>query len=93
MDLSYTRVTDAGLVHLQRFADLEELHIAGTGITDAGLEDLKKLKNLRRINADRSLISRNGQLELVKFLAPRARADAIKRGSRGPRSVHAYRAI
>ena len=65
IDLSYTRVTDDGLAHLQRFEGLEELHITSTEITDAGIEQLMKLEKLRLIRADQSKISRKGQLKLI----------------------------
>ena len=81
LNLSYTKVTDAGLAHLQRFPDLEELHVAGTEVSDAGLEHLMKLDKLRLIVADQSKISRKGQLKLIKLLAPRQQAHATSTGA------------
>jgi hypothetical protein len=47
VDLSFTRVTDAGLVHLAGTARLRELYLCGTGVTEEGLEHLSGLTNLR----------------------------------------------
>jgi len=43
-------ITDAGLEHLKRLTQLEELTLMGTHITDAGLEHLGALKNLQMLN-------------------------------------------
>jgi len=42
-----SRISDAGLVHLNGLTNLEELHLRATQITDAGLEHLKGLTNLK----------------------------------------------
>lgn len=46
------RVTDAGLAHLERMPQLEELNLSGwhSPITDRGLAVLRHLKNLRRFD-------------------------------------------
>lgn len=47
-----TRVTDAGLAHLERMPQLEELNLSGwhSQITDRGLAVLRHLKKLRRFD-------------------------------------------
>ncbi len=74
INLSFTKITDDGLKHLQRMPQLEEVRIAHTQVTDAGVEHLMELENLWLIDANQSMISRKGQLKLIKFLAPRAQA-------------------
>ena len=50
LDLSGTKVTNAGLKHLAKAKDLTELDLADTQVTDAGLNELAGLKNLRRLS-------------------------------------------
>jgi hypothetical protein len=42
LDLNGTRVTDAGLEHLQRLKQLRDLHIIGTACTADGEEKFKQ---------------------------------------------------
>ena len=42
LDLSYTKITDAGLVHLKGLSNLKELYLWKTKITDAGVKSLKE---------------------------------------------------
>lgn len=47
LDLSRcSKVTDAGIKHLQSVANLEKLWISQTGVTEAGISLLASLKNL-----------------------------------------------
>jgi Leucine-rich repeat (LRR) protein len=46
LDLSFTNVTDAGLLHLRDLERLHRLHLHGTQIGDAGLEHLKTMNTL-----------------------------------------------
>lgn len=47
LDLSRcSKVTDAGIKHLQSVANLEKLWISQTGVTEAGVSLLASLKNL-----------------------------------------------
>jgi hypothetical protein len=41
VDLSNTKVTDAGLVHLQGLTKLQELYLSKTNVTDAGVKKLQ----------------------------------------------------
>ena len=79
IDLSYTKISNDALKSLQRLPNLEQIHIASTAITDEGLEHLMQMEKLWLINANHSKISRQGQLKLIKFLAPRAQARAVER--------------
>ena len=42
LELTRTRVTDAGLVHLKSLTKLSVLHLAMTQVTDAGVEVLEQ---------------------------------------------------
>ena len=44
-----TKVTEAGLKHLSRLANLRELRLRGFTITDAGLKNLAGLSQLRKL--------------------------------------------
>ncbi len=49
LNLEYTGVDDAGVVHLKGLPDLQMLNLVGTGITDKGLMLLAEIKSLKRI--------------------------------------------
>jgi len=42
LNLSRSKITDAGLVHLKGLTGLQTLDLGGTEVTDAGFADLKK---------------------------------------------------
>ena len=42
LNLSNTKVTDAGLVHLKSMSRLTKLTLTGTPVTDAGVAEAKK---------------------------------------------------
>ena len=68
LDLSYTKITDAGLVHLKGLPNLEELDLVGCyKITDAGLVHLKGLTKLEYLNLSYTNITDAG-LEHLKGL-------------------------
>ena len=50
VDLSSSKVADAGLVHLKKFAQLQSLDLTQTQVTDAGLEHLNGLAQLQSLN-------------------------------------------
>jgi hypothetical protein len=50
VDLSDSKVTNAGLAHLKTLRDLEELDLARTDVTDAGLKHLQGLVKLRSLS-------------------------------------------
>jgi hypothetical protein len=43
LSLSETRVTDAGLAHLQKLKGLRNLYLKGTKVTSQGVADLRKV--------------------------------------------------
>ena len=47
LHLSHTKITDRGLIFVQKLKLLEELHVANCCITDDGISHLYTLKNLR----------------------------------------------
>ena len=42
VDLTLTRVTDAGLVHLKGTINLKQLSVLATRVTDSGMKELKR---------------------------------------------------
>jgi hypothetical protein len=42
LNVSGTKVTDAGLVHLKQLPKLTKLNLAGTAVTEQGVNDAKK---------------------------------------------------
>ena len=50
LDLSFTKVTDAGLIRLQGLSQLKTLDLSNTAITDEGLDYLIPLSNLLTAN-------------------------------------------
>ena len=49
LDLSSTKVTDAGLSHLKGLTNLNTLSLFGTKVTDAGMVHLTGLTNLSKL--------------------------------------------
>jgi len=49
VDLSKTKVTDAGLKELASLPELQELNLRNTAVTGAGMKDLKGLKKLVKV--------------------------------------------
>jgi hypothetical protein len=68
LNLSYTNVTDAGLVHLRHLKRLESLSLGNTRITDAGLVRLHGLKNLNLVYLTGTGATPQGIAELRKAL-------------------------
>jgi Leucine rich repeat len=64
LDLSFTRVSDAGLVHLKRMTNLSKLHLWGTEITDAGLVHLKGMTNLTALSLGNTRVTDAGMVHL-----------------------------
>lgn len=50
LDLSSTTISDADMVHLEKFTNLRRLKLNETKITDEGLKSIGKLANLRSLN-------------------------------------------
>jgi Leucine-rich repeat (LRR) protein len=68
LDLSDTRVSDAGLKELAPLKNLQILDLSGTRVTDAGLKELALLKNLQALDLAGTKVSDEGIKELKKSL-------------------------
>jgi hypothetical protein len=60
-------VTDATLLAVARFGELEELSLSGAHVTDAGLARLEGLKRLRRLNLSRTPLGDAGLHSLMQI--------------------------
>ena len=65
LNLSKSKVSDAGLELLTKFTNLKRLHLENTGIGDVGLAHLKSLPNLEYLNLYGTNISDAGLQELT----------------------------
>ena len=68
LQLSGTRVANAGLEHLKHLTGLRVLWLYDTRISDAGLPLLQGLTGLRVLNLRSTLVSKGGINALQKFL-------------------------
>jgi hypothetical protein len=50
LSLGTTRITAAGLAHLQEIRTLAEIHLRRTGVTAAGIQKLKKALPKCKVN-------------------------------------------
>ena len=57
LNLSNTKITDAGLAHLKGLTNLEKLWLYKTNVTDAGLAHLKGFKKLNGLNLSFTLVT------------------------------------
>jgi hypothetical protein len=64
VNLSYTQVTDAGLVHLQGLTGLQILGVYNTHVTDAGLAHLEGLTGLQRVSLSSTQVTDAGLVHL-----------------------------
>src|SRR5437870_1075211 len=64
VDLHGTRVTDAGLEHLQGLSKLQTLNLYNTKITDAGLAHLQSLTSLTTLYLNNTQITDAGLVHL-----------------------------
>ena len=64
VDLSNTKVTDSGLVHLKGLANLEHLVLFETKVTDAGLVHLEGMTNLENLSLTRTKVTDAGLAHL-----------------------------
>lgn len=64
LDLANTRVTDAGLRHLEKVPSLETLDLTGTQVTDAGLRQLARLPGLRYLDLCQTRVTSEGVARL-----------------------------
>ncbi len=65
VDLNYTQITDAGLVHLAGLTSLQTLALFNTQVTDAGLRHLKGLTSLQTLGLSNTQITDAGLVHLA----------------------------
>lgn len=66
--LADTRITDAGMKHLERLTDLTYLVLSFTDVTDTGLEHIKDLRGLRTLVLARTRVTDEGVAKLQQAL-------------------------
>ena len=68
VNLSYSRASDAGLAHLERFSDkLQGLWLRDTQVTDEGLSRLTGLSNLRLLSLHGTRVTDSGMAHLAEL--------------------------
>jgi CheY-like chemotaxis protein len=67
LSLAETRVSDAGLTHLQSLTKLQELHLDHSDITDEGLQLLTTLPNLEILDLKGTRITDAGLIEVGRL--------------------------
>src|SRR5690349_12665789 len=68
LDLSHTRITDEGMLHLKPASQIEDLNLYyAEWVTDQGMMAIKNWKKLKRLNVRGTRIS-NGTLEIVSHM-------------------------
>jgi Leucine-rich repeat (LRR) protein len=68
LDLSHTRITDEGMLHLKPASQIEDLNLYyAEWITDQGMTAIKNWKKLKRLDVRGTRIS-NGTLEIVSHM-------------------------
>jgi hypothetical protein len=68
LNLSYTKVTDAGLTHLSNLGELSELQLDSAAITDVGVATLLRHSRLKLLNLYHTLVTASGFDSLRKAL-------------------------
>jgi Leucine-rich repeat (LRR) protein len=63
-----TKVTDAGLRHLNGLTNLRSLNLSNTQVTNAGLEYLNGLSNLRDLDLRTANVTEEGAKKLQQAL-------------------------
>jgi hypothetical protein len=82
LELTETRVSDAGMVHLKGLARLQGLDLSGTDVTDAGLRHLKGLIRLQYLSLAWTKVTNAGVQDLWEALPEAVIYETY--GSRGP---------
>lgn len=67
LQLSGTKVSEAGLKHLQGLPQLRSLDLSGNRVTDAGLEHLRGLTNLASLSLIRTKVTDKGLQHLQEL--------------------------
>jgi hypothetical protein len=79
LDLRWTKVTDAGMVHFKDCKDLMQVHLSTTEVADVGLAHFKDCKNLAELNLGGTRVTDAG---LIYFKDCPALTRLILRGSK-----------
>ena len=72
LDLSATKISDAGLAHVKKIRRLKDLSLVDVPITDAGLVHLRDLPDLENVDLRHTKVSQPAQWALMKELRQRA---------------------
>ncbi|HEV3023929.1 MAG TPA: hypothetical protein VGX76_15750 [Pirellulales bacterium] len=88
MFLDRAQVSDAGLVHLQAFPELQLLSLDSTQVTDAGLPYLKTLTGLRSLDLSNTLVTAAGVDELQEALPHCEIAHSLSSANDGLRAAY-----
>jgi hypothetical protein len=71
LDLSQTKITDAGLVFINDMPDLQWLQLSRTDITDGGIEHLVSLKKLEALDITGTRVTQKAAESLARIPALR----------------------
>ena len=74
LSLTGTRITDAGLKHIEGLTNVQHLMLSYTPITDKGLDHLKGLAGLQRLDIKGTKVTDEGVARLQRVL-PRCRIN------------------
>ncbi len=74
LNLSGTRVTDAGLEHIKGITSLKGLELNSTHVTDAGLEHLKGMTNLKELILTDTQVT-NARVNELKKALPKCKIE------------------
>jgi len=88
VDLSNSKTTDAGLVHLKGMTSLKSLNLLSTKVTDAGLVHLKGLTGLQTLTLHKTQVTPTGVKDLQAAL-PKCRiglGDSVAQPNGDPTS-------
>jgi hypothetical protein len=81
LELGGTKITDAGLAHLNKVEQLLSLSLKGTKITDVGLMRLGELRKLRSLDVSETAVTAAGKAEFQQAF-PRVSLATWSVGSR-----------
>ena len=87
LNLTQTRITDAGLVNLRGMTELRNLNLLSNRIADAGLRNLRELRQLEKLNLATSEVSDAGlahiehlsQLQELNLYATRVTEEGVEK--------------
>ena len=68
LDLSNTRVSDAGLKYLKGLSHLHDLYLHDTRVSDTGLVQLQELGELQWLGFDKTYVTRTGMDNFARAL-------------------------